>query len=238
MFFLAQGREEQHQSAQRGILLKRLITAQEDERRRVARELHDELGQVLTGLAFRAEALEKLVLQDPELALKQLCQMRGLVGEASEGMYDLILTLRPSVLDDLGLVPALRAHMERVADRTGLQFDLDVKNLDRRLPDFVETALFRTAQEAVSNVVRHAEAERVSIRLTCKDHLFQEEIIDDGRGFDISQVNLNGNSPRGLGLLGMKERIVQCGGDLEIYSVPGRGTRIRVVVPIEEANDG
>ncbi len=222
------------QSVKRGELLKRLITAQEDERRRVARELHDELGQVLTGLALRTEALEKLVLLDSDLALEQLRQMRGLVGEASEGIYDLILALRPSVLDDLGLVPALKTHLERVTKSSGIQYDLDAKGLERRLPASVETALFRTSQEAIANVIRHAAADRVRIRLACDDQWLNVEIVDDGRGFDLTRVNVNGNSARGLGLLGMKERIVQCGGDLEISSRPGTGTIVCMRVPIEE----
>jgi signal transduction histidine kinase len=131
-------------------------------------------------------------------------------------------------------VPALKTHLERVTKSSGIQYDLDAKGLERRLPASVETALFRTSQEAIANVVRHAAADQVRIRLACDDQWFNVEIVDDGRGFDLTRVNVNGNSARGLGLLGMKERIVQCGGDLEISSRPGNGTTVCMRVPIEE----
>jgi signal transduction histidine kinase len=224
-----------HQSAQRGDLLKRLITAQEDERKRVARELHDELGQALGGLALRAEVLERYLATDQEGALEQLGEIRELLMETSDRMYDLILALRPSALDDLGLVPALRTHAERALKDSNTQFEIDVRELRRRLPVAVETALFRTTQEAITNVVRHSGASHLRITLACKNGVFREEIVDNGRGFDPDMVHVNGESGRGLGLLGMQERISQCGGTIEIISVPGSGTKLRIVVPVEEA---
>lgn len=224
----------QRQSAQRGELLKRLITAQEDERGRVARELHDELGQVLGGLALRAEAIGRFIQTDTHRALEQIGQVRALIAEATDRMYDLILALRPSALDDLGLAAAIRAHAERLLAEKGIAFEMDASQLTGRLPPEVETALYRTFQEALSNVVRHAQASRVRISLASRDGAFEGEIVDDGRGFSPQNIRPNGDSPRGLGLLGMEERIAQCGGRVEIASRPGEGALIHISIPLSE----
>jgi signal transduction histidine kinase len=228
----------QRQSIQRGKLLKRLITAQEDERKRVARELHDTLGQPLAGLTLRAEAMERLIAMDPDRALEQLEQIHALSALTAARMYDLIFDLRPSALDDLGLTAALRAHAERLLAGTGIAFELDDRGMTDRLHPEMETALYRAFQEALSNVVRHAGATRVRIALARRDGVFEGEIVDDGQGFDPQAVHMDGKSPRGLGLLGMQERVAQCGGQLEIISRRGGGTRLRIHIPIEEAACG
>jgi len=226
------------ESGQRYELLKRLITAQEEERRRVARDLHDELGQGLGGLAFSLEAIERLWVDSPEVAREQLRQTRALVAETTNLAYDLILALRPSALDDLGLVPALRAHAERALKDTGIQLQIESRALTRRLPPEIEIALFRTFQEALTNIVRHAGASRVCVSLAARDGAFEGEIADDGRGFDLREARSNGDGPRGLGLLGMQERVAQCGGRLEVFSRPGAGTRIRIHIPIPVVTNG
>ncbi|HLB47249.1 MAG TPA: HAMP domain-containing protein [Anaerolineales bacterium] len=226
------------ESGQRYELLKRLITAQEEERRRVARDLHDELGQGLGGLAFSLEAIERLWIDSPEVAREQLRQTRALVAETTNLAYDLILALRPSALDDLGLVPALRAHAERALKDTGIQLQIESRDLTRRLPPEIEIALFRTFQEALTNIVRHAGASRVCVSLAARDGAFEGEIADDGRGFDLREARSNGDGPRGLGLLGMQERVAQCGGQLQIFTEPGTGTRIQIYIPIPEVTCG
>lgn len=231
---LALSERLQRQSAQRGDLLRRVITAQEDERKRVAREIHDELGQALGGLALRTQIMEQHLGSDGDEALENLSQIQEMLMDTSDRMYDIILALRPSALDDLGLVPALRTHAERALQKTSLKLELDVKDLKQRLPAAVETALFRTAQEAITNAVRHAEATHLGITLACNNGVFKGEIVDNGRGFDPEMVHANGESPRGLGLLGMQERITQCGGQIDIISVPGSGTSIRILIPLEE----
>lgn len=231
---LALSESLRHESTQRGELLKRLITAQEDERKRVARELHDELGQPLTGLSLRAEAMERLISANPERAVEELDQIRTLSVQAMDRMYDLILDLRPSALDDLGLTAALRAHAERVLDGTGIAFELDAQGMLGRLSPELETTLYRTLQEALSNIVRHAEAQRVRIVLVRHPTVFEGEISDDGKGFDPESLHPEGHSPRGLGLLGMRERVMQCGGELDIVSRPGGGTLLRIRVPLQE----
>ncbi|HKZ83780.1 MAG TPA: histidine kinase [Anaerolineae bacterium] len=224
------------EAAHRYELLKRLIAAQEDERRRVARDLHDGLGQDLAGLALRLEAIEQQAVNQPEQARAQLQQARVLIAETTEQAYAMILALRPSALDDLGLAPALRAHAERALKDTGVDFKLESRDLTRRLPPEIETALFRIFQEALTNVMRHAGARKVCVSLAARDGSFEGEIADDGRGFDLREVQANGHGPRGLGLRGMEERVAQCGGALDILSQPGAGTRIRIRIPLREAD--
>jgi signal transduction histidine kinase len=222
------------EAAQRYELLKRLITAQEEERRRVARDLHDDLGQDLAGLAVSLEAAERLWADQPEQAHAQLQGARALIAETTERAYAMILSLRPSALDDLGLAPALHAHAGRALKDTGIQFELDTRDLTRRLPPEMAIALFRTFQEALTNVVRHAGASHVRLSLAVRDGALAGEIVDDGRGFDPREVQANGFGPRGLGLLGMQERVAQCGGALEIISQPGAGTRVQIRIPLPE----
>lgn len=226
------------QSALRGELFKRLITAQEDERKRLARELHDELGQALTGLIFRAEAMGELFSIDPGSAHEKLVEIRSLAGETSQIMYELIMDLRPAALDDLGLAAAIRAYADRLLADTNTTFVLDTNGLQDRLPSTLETTLYRVFQEALSNVVRHAGAERVQIALRKCDSVFEGEIVDNGKGFALDSINMNGNSSRGLGLLGMQERVAQCGGYMDIVSRPGSGTRIMVRLPLKEVACG
>ena len=224
----------QYQSTLRGELLKRLITAQEDERKRVARELHDELGQSLAGLAFQSEAMERLINADPDRALEQLAQTRSLIDETTVKMYDLILALRPSALDDLGLVAALQAQADRMLFANKISFQLDASGLSERLPPTIETNLYRIFQEALTNIVRHSEAKNVHINLYRNGGYFEGEVLDDGRGFALRTDLLNGTHPSGLGLLGMQERARQCGGEINVVSHPGEGTRIVVRIPLED----
>jgi signal transduction histidine kinase len=228
----------QRQSTQRGDLLKRLITAQEDERKRVARELHDDLGQALGGLAFKTGAVSGLVETDINRAHEELNHIRDLIQETTDHMYDMILALRPSVLDDLGLAPALRAHASRLLEGTGTSFSLQTHGTPTRLSSEVETALYRTFQEALNNIVRHSSADRVEVNLFYKEGSFEGEIADNGHGFDLESVKKNGCEPRGLGLLGMQERISLIGGRLEILSVPEEGTWIMISIPFLEDGCG
>lgn len=222
------------QSAQRGELLKRLITAQENERTRVARELHDDLGQSLSGLALCVEALEKMVSTDIDRARTQMAQIRDLVAATTDQMYDLILDLRPSALDDLGIVVALRSHMERTLGSAGIGCEIITDGLNGRLPATIETTLYRIFQEALSNVLRHAHAHNVAIQLTQHNDRLEGTILDDGIGFDMDNVQTDGSSTRGLGLMGIRERVTQCGGQLEIASSVGSGTFLKVCIPLEE----
>jgi signal transduction histidine kinase len=223
------------QSEQRGELLKGLISAQEDERRRVARELHDDLGQALTALGLQVEIAERLINEDPGKAIDQLDQTRDLIHETTEHMYELILALRPSALDELGLAAALRTHAERFLKDSGITFQMSADGLSRhRLPADIETALYRIFQEALNNVCKHAEARHVRISLAVEDSSFVGEIQDDGRGFSTETGFQPSTDTHGLGLMSIQERVIQYGGKVEIHSKPGQGTLIRVCFPIRE----
>jgi signal transduction histidine kinase len=220
------------QSQERGELLNHLITAQEDERKRVARELHDDLGQSLGALALQIEAVEKLIEKDSESAINQLNLTRDLIKETTDRMYDLILALRPSTLDDLGLISALQSHAERCLEGSDIAFELNTDGLTGRLEPEMETTLYRIYQEALTNVRRHSGAKKVSITITMVDGYLESEIRDDGTGFDLSRFESNREGSHGWGLLGIKERVSQMGGELEITALPGRGTIIRMRFPI------
>ncbi|HEX9027635.1 MAG TPA: ATP-binding protein [Anaerolineales bacterium] len=217
-------------------LLKRLVTAQEDERKRIARELHDELGQSLGGLALHSEVMGKYIQTDPQRALEQLSLTQELIGKTTQQMYDLILALRPSALDDLGLSAALHSLGERLFNGSGILFTLDSSALGQRLPPSVETALYRVFQEALSNVLRHSGAGQVKVTLARSDGFFEGEVVDNGCGFDYENLPQPAEDPRGLGLMGMQERVAQCGGSLEINSRSGGGTCIHVRIPLTGEN--
>lgn len=228
----------QRQNTIRGELLKHLITAQEDERKRVARELHDDLGQTLGALALQAEMMERFIPPDSEDAVEQLKQTQALITETTERMYDLILALRPSALDDLGLVAALRTHAERSLDGSGITFELNTNGVVKRLSPELETAMYRIYQEALSNVRRHSQANHVRINLSIHDGMLESQVQDDGQGFDPQTIDMDGEHIRGLGLLGINERVNQFGGELEIISHPGSGTQIRIRMQLAEADFG
>lgn len=220
------------ESLERSQLLKRLITSQEDERQRVARELHDELGQYLSALGLCAEAAERYIGLDTDRALEQTRVIQALTREATERMYDLILDLRPSVLDDLGLTAALRSLASRLFAESEIEWKVDAEAVPDRLPPEIETVLYRICQEALCNVLRHANATEVRVTLAKDSDHCEAMIVDNGQGFDPTLDALDGTNPQGLGLIGMRERAAQCGGQLQIDSAPGIGTQIRIVIPL------
>jgi len=222
------------QSDQRGELLGRLIRAQEDERKRIARELHDDLGQVLSGLALQIETIRRTISSEPIQAGIQLDQAKKLVAHASQQMYNLILALRPSILDDLGLAAAIRNYAEQILGSMGITYEVDDSRLSERLPPEVVISLYRTFQEAINNIARHSKASKVFIHLEKSDDVFTGEITDNGQGFDMTAIQLDGVSPRGLGLLGMQERVTQCGGQLKTVTSPGKGTTLIIQIPLQD----
>lgn len=219
--------------ARRGQLLEQAITAQEEERKRIARELHDQVGQALTSLLVGLRNLES----DPNPA--RLHELKAVVADTLNGVRELALELRPSILDDLGLVPALERYIHTCAARYRLSVDLQTVGLDGvRLPPAVETALYRIIQEALTNVVRHARARQVSLLLEVRGGSVVAVVEDDGCGFD-AECLMNGPlSERCLGLHGMRERAELLGGTLTVESSPGRGTSVFVEVPLEGQNEG
>lgn len=225
--------ELQRKEEVRSRLLEKVISAQEEERKRMARELHDELGQALTGMLMNLEAAEETLGQDAQGPRERIARARSLATHSIESIRHLIQDLRPAALDDLGLVPAIRAFAEgRLGDR-GIRLTLETSGLRDRLPPLVETAVFRVVQEAVTNIVRHAEARSARIRLERSGDRISVTVEDDGRGFDPAEVLHSPDRARALGLLGMEERVSLLGGSLRVESAPGRGTRVRAEIPLE-----
>lgn len=218
---------------ERGQLLERLISAQEEERKRVARELHDDLGQILSSAALTLAAAQREVQSNSGLAGQHLRESHRLIGEASDRMYELIMGLRPSALDDLGLEAALRAQARRTLQPAGIDFSLEATAGTRRLPPEIEIALFRIFQEALTNALRHSRAEHVRLLLAFRDGMVVGEICDDGIGFEPWSRSSAPSVGSGLGLVGMRERAAQLGGEIEVISRPGDGTRIVVCMPVE-----
>jgi signal transduction histidine kinase len=204
--------------------LRRVVSAQELERQRLARELHDETGQALTSILLGLKSLEDAADED-DLA-DSTSRLRELVVTTLQDVRRLAVELRPKALDDFGLVPALERLVETFREQTGIDVDLEPRLGDDRLLPEVETALYRITQEALTNVVKHAHASRVSIVLTRRDGSVSAVIEDDGRGFAEEQ-----GSENGLGLLGMRERVALVDGRLSVESSPGAGTTLSIEVP-------
>jgi PAS domain S-box-containing protein len=221
-------KEQLQENAERlRVLSRRLLEVQELERRHLARELHDEIGQILTGLQYSLET--SLRLEGEELRAN-LADGQQLLKDLTARVRDLSLRLRPTMLDDLGLLPALLWHLERYTAQTKIHVSFVQRGLDRRLhPPEVETAAYRIIQEALTNVARHAGVREVSVRL-CRDHdRLKLEVEDEGRGFDTAAVL---NDDRSSGLSGMRERAVLLGGHLSVVSTPGIGSRVFADLPV------
>src|SRR5437667_237881 len=207
-------------------LSRRLIEAQEAERRAVARELHDDFGQVLNALRLN---LQRTGRHDAESI--------ALVDGAIARMRELAQDLRPPLLDELGLEASLRWYVEREAKRAGLASRLALAPLAQRPPAAVETTCFRVAQEALTNVIRHAQAHVVDVELSAASGTLQLVVHDDGRGFDVSAARKRAAHGGSQGLLSMQERVALAGGDLEIDSAAGRGTTVRARLPLTAGSD-
>ena len=205
--------------------LRRAVQAQEGERRRLARELHDETGQALTSILLGLSAVERA--ESAEAARAAAVELRALVVETLQAVRRLAVELRPSALDDFGLEPALRRLGQTVREGGELDVQVEARLGGERLPADVETALYRIVQEALTNVVKHAEAAHVSIVLTRKQESVVVMIEDDGRGFDPAESSVDR-----LGLLGMRERVQLLDGSLQVEAAPGSGTTLIVEFPL------
>jgi signal transduction histidine kinase len=206
--------------------LERVLSAQEDERRRLARELHDETGQALTSILLGLRGLEDA--QDPETLRAAVGEVRDLVRSTLQDVRRLAVELRPKALDDFGLVPAVERLTESFAEQTGIDVEFVHNIPDDRLPPGIETALYRIVQESLTNVVKHARAGHVSVVLTGKDGSVSILVEDDGVGFEPSRARSDG-----LGLLGMRERVELLGGRMTVESRPGAGTTFVAEVPTQ-----
>ena len=210
-------------------LSRRLLAAQETERRNIARELHDEIGQLLTAVKLD---LQMVMRECPgPAAYSCVREAMGSMDRVIARVRDLSLDLRPSMLDDLGLMPALRWMAGRQAERAGFAVHVGADLPDTRLAPEIETACFRIAQEALTNAARHARAKRVTVELRREGEALALTVRDDGCGFDAGAMRRQAAAGASFGLLGMQERATLAGGELEIESAPGRGTTVSARLP-------
>jgi two-component system sensor histidine kinase UhpB len=208
----------------------KVITAQEEERRRIARELHDETSQSLASLLISLERIDNAIPDDFPGLKERLRSARSLTKRTLDELRSLIADLRPQLLDDLGLVPAIRWYATDRLEPEGIDVEVDIDPALPRLSPAVETALFRIAQEAISNIVKHADASQVSVRLSCDGELCLL-IEDDGVGFSSDYPAADGLQH--MGLFGVVERAAALGGEASIESTAGQGTRLSVSVPLD-----
>jgi two-component system, NarL family, sensor histidine kinase DevS len=205
--------------------VRRVVEAQEAERARLARELHDETGQALTSILLGLKSMEERVESDEGRSAAS--ELRELVVSTLQDVRRLAVELRPAALDDFGLVPALERLRDTVSEQSAISVDVQSSLGDRRLPADVETMLYRTVQEALTNVVKHADASRVTVRLGHGDGTVVLTVQDDGRGFDPRSAR-----DGGLGLTGMRERAALLGGRFTLEASEGAGTMLKAVIPI------
>lgn len=207
-------------------LSQRILEAQEDERQRVARELHDQSAQSLTLMLVRLRLLERSA--DAEQARQQVQELRALTAQALHEIRRIALELRPKILEDLGLGEALAWRVDELNASGAVRAALQIVGLDHRLPKDLELVLYRVAQEALTNVARHADARNARLVLEQAGGAVTLSVEDDGAGFDVEAALAH---PSGLGLSGMRERLALVGGALRIVSTPGGGTQLRATVP-------
>jgi len=217
-------RQAARAQAQLKELSARLVEAQEQERRAISRELHDEVGQSLSALLMELGNVGAVAPGDAELR-SHLESIRKLAESSVNVVRNMALLLRPSMLDDLGLVPALQWQAREISKRTGMAVTVDAETVADDLPEEHKTCIYRVVQEALHNCARHASAHSVRIQVVEESGRIHLSVADDGQGFDSART-------RGLGLLGMEERVTHLGGRFHLQSDPGRGTRLRIEIPL------
>jgi signal transduction histidine kinase len=205
----------------------RLVQAQEEERRSISRELHDEVGQALSGILVELANLSPLLRQGNVAASAKVDEIKHEVEESIRVVRNMALLLRPSMLDDLGLVPALEWQAREVSKRSGIWVKVDAANVSEELPEEHKTCVYRIVQEALHNCVQHASAHNVRVTVDQQPAILRLAIEDDGKGFTPQKE-------RGMGLLGIQERVSHLGGAFAVDSSPGRGTALRVMLPLEK----
>src|SRR5947207_13380372 len=210
-------------------LSRRLLEVQEEERGRLARDLHDDIGQALTALKIQLESLHRA--GEPALQAR-VAEGVETVQHTLERVRQLSLSLRPPQLDDLGLAAALRSHLDRQASVAGIASHFDAGEAPHELGPDTETACFRVAQEAINNVLRHAHAHNLWVRLFDSSGRLALSVRDDGRGFDVGAARERASSAASLGLVGMEERIALAGGSFELRAAPGEGTVVLATFPV------
>jgi signal transduction histidine kinase len=211
-------------------LSRQILSAQEEERKEISRELHDVIAQTLTGINVRLAALKKEAAINTKGLDRNIAGTQRLVQKSVDIVHQFARELRPAVLDDLGLIPALHSFVKGFATRTGVRARMTAFAGVEQLDTARRTVFFRVAQEALTNVARHAKASRVEVRIQKLRNAARMEIKDDGKSFQVERT-LHGKGSKRLGLLGMRERVEMVGGNFCVESAPGQGTTVRVDIP-------
>ena len=219
-------KELQKKEAELRRALQRAVEYQEAERKRISRELHDEVGQALTSILIRLKALEDET--DTETIAERLDGLRYLTSESIEELRRLAVDLRPAILDHLGILPALRWYIQQLADQSELTIQFIGPEKIERLPEETELVLYRVAQEGLTNAIRHSKASQVEVVLEQSAHVLRLRVVDNGKGFDPQNLD------RGLGLVGIHERVELLKGKCGVDTMPGEGTRLWVEIPLPE----
>ena len=229
--------QSRHMQEQLRLLSRQLLSAQEEERKMISRELHDQIAQTLTGINVRLASLKTEDTLNNKGLQEKISSTQRLVEKSVDIVHRFARELRPAVLDDLGLVPALHSFMKSFATRTGVRPSLTAFAAVEQLDTPKRTVLYRVAQEALTNVGRHAQASRVDVSIQKLRGDVRMEIKDNGKSFDVQgALYVNGN--KRLGLLGMRERVEMVGGTFCVESAPGQGTTIRVEIPSAKVRKG
>ena len=216
------------------VILAQIIEAKENERKRISRELHDEIGQALTAIKFNLDMIDKELPQNFSFARGRLVEAKSLSNQTLTAMRQLSMDLRPTMLDDLGLIPTLRWYIQNFSSRLNIYSDFKAIGFEEKLPPQIETAFYRIIQEALNNIAKHSAANRIEIYLERSDSMISASIVDNGKGFDLHKV-LHPESPeRGFGIIGMQERVSLLEGHIDFQSRPGFGTHIHIEVPYQK----
>jgi signal transduction histidine kinase len=235
-------RELEHSHERLRALSRRLLEVQEEERGRLARDLHDDIGQALTALKIQLESVPRSEARsearsESDLALRsRIDECVETTRHTIERVRQLSLSLRPSQLDDLGLAAALRSHLDRQARVAGIVSHFDALEAPSELASETETAVFRVAQEAINNVLRHAQARNLWLHLALVGGQLVLSVRDDGQGFDVESVRRRAGAAGSLGLVGMEERVALVGGSFELRSLPGKGSVMLATFPLDAAD--
>jgi two-component system sensor histidine kinase DegS len=216
-----------------GDMIANIIQAQEKERLRISLQMHDGPAQSMSNLVLRAEICQRLLDRDPEQVRAELGALKGAINTTLQDTRRFIFDLRPMILDDLGLVPTLRRYVQQVHEKNKIEVNLTVQNMDIRLPNHYEVAIFRFIQEALNNVARHANAAQARVLLDNNAGSIHVSIEDDGSGFHLSEVLSEDSGRRNMGIETLRQQAeVLLRGEFGIESTVGRGTRVAAVVPL------
>ena len=229
--------QSQHMQEQLRLLSRQLLSVQEEERKKISRELHDEIAQTLTGINIRLAALKIEATVNTKGLQEKISSTQRLVEKSVDIVHRFARELRPAVLDDLGLIPALHSFLKSFTTRTGVRAGLTAFAAVERLDTAKRTVLFRVTQEALSNVARHAQASRVEVSIQKLPDCICMKIKDDGKSFNVERT-LHANGGKRLGLLGMRERLEMVGGKFGVESSPGKGTTVQAQIPLGKVRRG